>query len=262
MTELEQKIKQSEVERARRYPLLDISDNRREIRLIAEETQKYMIELNPDVKRIKIWEAIPRMVIEFIRASFTKLSRADAVKDGESSVVLGDLMELGIQYMATSDGDKFGNITPIVRCRSEFKWENISLPYRDEVPVDIANDMADEKCEGLPIQFFDTREEIKEISILAKKELENYGIIFGDNDWWVLPLVFMAFFRKTRDWLAEHKDDGEIGVEINFADLLKIAITKEGGMEEDDPVDYILSITPNQIFKKENAKSDEITESA
>jgi hypothetical protein len=259
MTQLEEQIKQSAIERERKYPLLDISDNRKEIREIAQLTQDYMVELNPDVKRIKIWEAIPRIVIEFIHASFTKLSKTDAMKNGESSLVLGDIMEIGIQYMATSDGDKAGNLTPIIRCRSEFKYENASLPYRDEVPVDIARTMEEEKCPGLPIQFYDDRETIKDISQIAIKELDNYGIILMD-EWWIIPLVFVAFFRKTKDWLLKHKDDGEIGVEINFADLIKIAITKEGGMEEGDPVDDILSITPNQIFKKDNAKGDDITE--
>lgn len=259
MTSLEEKIKQSAIERNKKYPLLDISDNRKEIREIAQATQNYMIELNPDLKRIKIWEAIPRIVIEFIRASFTKLSKSDALKDGESSVVIGDLMELGVQYMSTADGEKAGNLTPVIRCRSEFKYENAALPYNDEVPVDVASVMEEEKCPGLPIQFFDDRKTIKEISEIATKELENYGIFVMD-EWWVIPLTVIAFFRKTKEYLIEHKDDGEIGVEINFAELIKITITKEGGMEEGDPVDYVLSITPNQIFKKDNAKGDDITE--
>jgi hypothetical protein len=260
MTNLEEKIKQMGIEQERRYPLLDISNNRKEIREISEATQDYLIELNSDLKRIKIWEAIPRIVIEFIQASFTKLSKTDAKNNGESSLVLGDIMEIGIQYMSTVDGDKAGNLTPIIRCRSEFKYENVQLPFRDEVPVDIANIMIDENCSGLPIQFFDNREEIKDIATLAMKNLERFGIIFGDNDWWVVALVFVAFFRKTRDFLVAHKDDGEIGVEISFADLLKIAITKEGGIEEGDPVDYVLSIIPDQIFKKDNAKGDDVTE--
>mgnify|MGYP006990257627 CR=1 FL=1 len=56
--------------------------------------------------------------------------------------------------------------------------------------------------------------------------------------------------------------DGELGVEIRFADMLKIGVSKEGGLEDDDPVDYILYIRPDQIFKKENAKGDDITEAA
>ena len=261
MTSLEEKIKQQKIEQERRYPLLDITDNRREIREIANATQDYLGELDHNLKRLKCWDVIPRVVIEFIHASFTKLSKDDAMKEGQSSIIIGDIMEIGIQYMSTTDGDKFGNLTPFIYCRSEFKYENVKLPYRDEVPVDIAKIMASEKCEGLPIQFFDNREEIKDISENAKATLEDdYGVIFADNTWWLIPLTVMAFFRKTRDWLVEHKDDGEIGVEINFADLLKIAITKEGGMEEDDPVDYVLSITPHQIFKKDNAKADDITE--
>ena len=174
MTELEQKIQQAGVERERRYPLLAIVDNREEIRKIAQQTQDYMVELNPDVKRIKIWEAIPRIVIEFISASFTKLSKTDAVEKGSSSIIIGDIMELGVNGIATKDGDKDGNLTPFIRCRSEFKYENVSLPYMDEVPIDIAKEMREEKCEGLPIQFFDNREEIKEIS---KLQSEIMGII-------------------------------------------------------------------------------------
>ena len=44
MTELEQKVKQSRVERERKYPMLDITDNRKEIREIAEAAQDYMVD--------------------------------------------------------------------------------------------------------------------------------------------------------------------------------------------------------------------------
>ena len=263
MTELEKEIQQAAIEKARKYPLLDISDNRKEIREIAQRTQDYMIELNPDVKRIKIWEAIPRIVIEFIKASFTKLSKSDTAANGVSSVIIGDIMELGIEYLVTSDAaGKEGNITPFIRCRSEFKWENNAIPYRDEVPADIAKELREEKCEGLPIQFYDNRDEIKDISLIAAKVLEDEaGIILGvEKDWWLIPLVVVSFFRKTKEFLIEHKDDGEIGIDIDFANLIQISICKEGGMEEDDPIDYILSITPQQIFKKDNAKDDNITE--
>ena len=262
MTELEQQIQQAGIERARRFPLLAIVDNRDEIRKISRATQDYMIELDPDLKRIKIWEAIPRIVIEFINACFTKLSKTEAAENGSSSIVIGDIMEIGVDGLMTKDGDKDGNLTPFIRCRSEFKYENISLPYRDEVPIDIANQMSDEKCTGLPIQFFDNREEIKEVTKTAMDVLtRDYGIIVGEqNDWFIIPLTVVAFFRQVRKFLVEHKDDGEIGIDINFADLIKVGIVKEGGMEEDDPVDYILYIAPNQIFKKDNAKGDDITE--
>lgn len=262
MTELEQKIQQANIERERRYPLLAIVDNRKEIRDISIAAQEYMIELNPDVKKIKIWEAIPRIVIEFINAAFTKLSKSDAINNGSSSIIIGDIMELGVDGLLTNDADKDGNLTPFIKCRSEFKYENISLPYQDEISIDDANILRDEKCEGLPAQFFDNRDEIKEVTHIAMKKLENnFGIIMGESqDWYIIPLTVVAFFRKVRDYLVEHKDDEEVGIDINFADLIKIGITKEGGMDEDDPVDYVLYITPNQIFKKENAKGDNITE--
>lgn len=262
MTELEQQIKQANIERERRYPLLAIVDNRNEIREIAQAAQDYMTELNPDVKRIKIWEAIPRIVIEFINASFTKLSKKDAMSNGSSSIIIGDIMELGVDGLQTKDGDKDGNLTPFIKCRSEFKYENVSLPYMDEISIDDARILQDEHCEGLPAQFFENREEIKEVTLIAMKVLEDkYGIMMGEtNDWFIIPLTVVAFFRKMRDYLVAHKDDGEIGMDINFADLIKVGITKEGGMEEGDPVDYVLYITPNQIFKKENAKDDALTE--
>ena len=79
MTELEQKVKQSRVERERKYPMLDITDNRKEIREIAEAAQDYMVQLNPDVVRLKIWESIPRITMEFILAAFTKLDKAEEI---------------------------------------------------------------------------------------------------------------------------------------------------------------------------------------
>lgn len=262
MTELEQGIQQAQIERARRYPLLPIVDNRKEIRDISMATQDYLEELNPDLKRIKIWESIPRIVIEFITAAISSLDKSDAINNGESTIVIGDIMEIGVDGLLTTDGDKDGNITPLIICRSEFKYENISLPYRDEISADDAKILREEHCEGLPVQFFDDREIIKKISKEAIKVLAgNYGIMFGEeNDWYIVPLIVVAFFRKTRDFLVEHKDDGENGIEINFADLLKIGITKEGGFDENDPVDYALYISSERVFKKDKAKDDKTTE--
>ena len=262
MTELEQKVQQANIENQRRYPMLAIVDNRKEIREISQATQDYLVEMNPDMKRVKLWEVIPRIVMEFINASFKKLSKDDAAKKGSSSVIVGDIMELGVDGIRTKDGDKDGNLTPFIKCRSEFKYENINLPYMDEVPIDDAKIMREEKCEGLPIQFFEERETIKEIANDARIVLsDNYGVTMLEDDWFMIPLVVLAFFRQVRKYLVDHKDDDEIGIDINFAELIKIGITKEGGLEEGDPVDYVLYITPNQIFKKDNAKDDGATES-
>lgn len=260
--ELEEKIKQSNVERARKYPLLDINDNRAEIREISQATQEYIHEIEPELKKLKLWEAFPRMVIEFIKATMNELDKSEAVTKGESSLVIGNLFEIAIQYTETPDGDKYGNLTPVIRCRSEFKYEDANLPYHDEVPLNIARELQDEGYGKLPIQFYENRAVIKKICIAAWKSLDDYGLFTNESQWWILMTVVMCFFRKMKDYLIEHKDDGEVGVEINFADLLKVSITKEGGMDEDDPVDYILSIQPNQIFKKDYTKSDAVTEKA
>ena len=261
MTELETKLKQHEIDKNRRFPLLDITDNREQICKISMATQDYMIELNPDMKKLKIWEAIPRIVIEFINASFTQLQKEDITKTGVTSAVIGDIMEIGLEYMETTDADKDGNITPRIKCRSEWKYENALLPYVDDIPIDMAKIMQDEKCEGLPVQFFENREQIEKISKLAAAVLRDpYGIMVMDSDWFLIPFTFMAFMRKAKEFLIEHKDDEGIGVNINFADLINLGITKEGGIEEGDPVDYILYITPQQIFKKDNAKDDGKTE--
>lgn len=265
-TSLDEKIQQANIERQRKYPLLDISDNRAEIREIAQKTQDYIVELNPEVRRPHIWESIPRIVIEFITKAFESLKDKSVIELGEVTLTLGDITTLGVNYTTTSDADKFGNITPFCICRSEWKYENASLPYQDAVPSDIAKILEEEDCVGLPIQFYENREQIKEISVAAFKTLHtNYGIKFSaDVDdtrtWWLIPLIVLAFMRKAKEFLIEHKDDGEIGVTINFADLISFGIRKEGGMDEDDPIDYILFIEPGQIFKKENAKSDGDTE--
>lgn len=265
-TTLEEKINQANIERARKYPLLNISDNRAEIREIAQETQDYIVELNPEIKRPHIWEAIPRIVIELITATFDELKKHSVTKTGLEKVTFGDIMEMGVEYTTTSDADKFGNITPFCTCRSEWQYENISLPYQDDVPSDIARTLESEQCSGLPIQFYENREVIKSISIAAFRELHTkYGIKFSADvedtrSWWLIPFITMAFMRKAREYLVKHKDDGEIGVSINFADLISFGIRKEGGIDEDDPIDYVLFIEAGQIFKKDNAKSDGDTE--
>jgi hypothetical protein len=265
MTQLEEKIKQATVEKHRRYPLLDVTDNRAEIREISQAAQDYMVELCPSVKRLRIWEAIPTIVIEFMIAAFGELSKADAMKLGESSVIIGNLFEIKLKGMLTSDGDKMGNISPSITCRSEFKWEDKDLPYIDNIMVDQAEILREEQCEGLPVQFFEDRETIKRICTTAAGPLTNdYGITVGEHDWWLISLVVVAFFRKAKEWLINwgesHKNDDTIGVDINLADVISLGINKEGGIDEDDPVTFVLSITPQQIFKKDHAKGDDSTE--
>lgn len=261
MTELEEQINRVNTDRIRKYPLLDILDNREEIRVISQETQDYLVELNPDIVRPRIWEMVPRMVIEFVKASIKKLDREKAMNEEEHIISLGNIMNVGIEYLGFINAEgKSGNLTPIMTVRSEFNYEDKDLPYLDEVSADEAIILRDEHCTELPIQFFDDRKLIKEISDEAIKSLKKFGVIIPPDDWGVLPLIFVAFFRVTKKYLITHKDDDDIGIRINMAEVFYIKITKEGGYDEEDEVSYRIGLIPGKEFKKEFAKGDDITE--
>lgn len=253
---LEEKVKKARLEQEARYPLLDIRDSRKEIREICELASDYLLELNPEVKKPQFWELMARIPMEFLKEVFTYLNDRKTTEVGEIYLPLGNILEVGIQFTKT-DGDKEGTLNPVIRCKDEFNYKKKDEPYDDSLSVEMNQILESENhIEHLLPQFFDDREVIGKISESVKGTLSSkYGVTL--IDWTLIPTVFVAFFRKAKDYLILHKDDGECGVEIKFGDLCNIGIERFGSDEE---IDYELYVTPGQIFKKDFAKGDEMTE--
>lgn len=256
MTELDQKIEKATVEKAMRYPLVGIKDNLAEIREIGQMAQDYFTELDPEVLRPSRWEIIPQITIDFLDSVFKYLGDKKRTDVAEIYLRLGDIMTPAIEYATTKGADKDGTLNPKITIGPDMAFDKTD--YDDSITMEQAQILEADGCNHLPIQFFEDREVIKEICLELKPKLySRYGIKLMQN-WALIPLAFVAFFRCAKKWLINHKDDGECGVEINIGDYVFMGIQKEG---DDDDVEYIMYITPGQKFKLDYAKGDEKTES-
>lgn len=256
---LDDKIENAKIEKELRYPLMRVKDNLTEIRLIGEAAQDYIVKLNPEIKRPGRWEAIPQITMDFLEAVFKYLGERKRTDVSEVYLDLGNIMRASIEYAITeTNGDgKNGTLNPKIVVGSDMKLE--TSEYDDDLTFDQAEILVADGCENLPIQFFDNRKVIKEISIgLLSKLMTNSGIKITDRSWTLVPCAFVAFFRCAKKWLIDHKDDGPCGIEINVGGTVFIGIAKEGS---DDDLDYYLYITPGQVFKCDYAKGDDKTES-
>lgn len=242
--ELASKIDKETLERRRRYPLLDITDNRTEIRTISEHALKYAAELYPELESFKnsnYWEIIPRVTIELLKEVFRKLSEQRSTETGEVFYELGDFLRIGIEYGTTQDADKDGTFNPVISVKSEMVYDNmtdVNNKLRTNVPV------------------FDDINTLQELcGNVTKTLLDKYTIMI--NQWNAVLQLFVSFMRCTRDYLVKHKDDTEYGTDINLADVVDMSIEKYIGDSGDE---YVIQVAPGQVAKLEFSKSDEKTE--
>ena len=257
MTELDKKIEDATIEKAMRYPLMRIKDNLTEIRKISEMAQDYIVKMNPEIYRPGRWEAIPQITIDFLTEVFKYLGDRKRTDVAEVYLNIGDIMRVSIEYTATEGADKEGTLNPKISIGPDMDIN--TREYDDSLTIDQAEILKADECENLPVQFFEDRKVIKEISMSLKPKLyTNYGIKISDRSWTVIPSSVVAFFRCAKAWLLEHKDDGPCGVEINLGNTVYIGVQKEG-LEDEDP-EYFVYITPGQVFKLDFAKGDAQTE--
>lgn len=257
MTELDKKIEQASVEKALRYPMMRIKDNLKEIREIGERAQDYFVKLDPEVLRPNRWEPIPQITMDFLNSVFKYLGDRKTTEVAEIYLNVGNIMRVSIEYASTKGADKEGTLNPKITVGPDMDFNK--REYEDSMTIEQAETLRVDGCEHLPIQFFDDRKVIKEICMELKPKLyTNYGIKITDSSWGIIPLSVVAFFRCAKDWLIQHKDDGECGVQINLGNTVFIGVEKEG-LEEDD-VEYFIYITPGQNFKLDYAKGDDKTE--
>ena len=241
---LSDKLEKEELERRKRYPLLDIVNNRAEIRTISEEALDYFIEIYPELKEFKDsipWELMTRVTIELLKEVFEFVSSKKNTDSGEISYDLGDFIKVGIEYGKTDNAEKEGTFNPIISVKSEMMYDN---------KTDINNKLPTEKAD------FGTLVSLTEIcSKVANTLLTKFGSKITHND--MILDIFASFMRKAKQYLIKHRDDTEFGIDINLADVVDISIEKYIGDSGDE---YCIQVSPGQIAKLQFAKNDDVTE--
>lgn len=242
--ELTKKIEKEETERRKRYPLLDIVNNRAEIRMISEDALKYCVDVYPELKALydqNLWEIVPRITIELLKEVFSFVAGKKSKEAGEISYDLGEFIKVGIEYGTTDDAEKEGTFNPIISVKSEMTYDNM-VDINNKVPKDKADFGDSVVLQDICTKVTDT---------LMKKfgvKVSHYTAVLN---------LFAAFMRMTKQYLIKHRDDTEYGVEINLADVVDMSIEKYIGESGDE---YCIQIAPGQIAKLQFAKNDDVTE--
>ena len=242
--ELTKKIEKEDLERRKRYPLLDIVNNRAEIRTISEDSLKYCAEVYPELKALydqNLWELVPRITIELLKEVFNFVSSKKSKESGEVSYDIGEFLKIGIEYGETNDAEKEGTFNPIISVKSEMTFDNV-IDVNNKVPSDKA-DFGD----SITLQEICTKVTDTLMTKFGVK-VSHYNAVLN---------IFASFMRMTKQYLIKHRDDTEYGVEINLADVVDISIEKYIGDSGDE---YCIQVAPGQIAKLQFAKNDDETE--
>ena len=239
--ELSSKLEKEELEKRKRYPLLDIVNNREELADICNNTIEYCREMYKNLEQLpNVWELLCRISIE-TTMQYYKLIDSKKEKGKNVYIKIGEFMTIGIEYGETN-ADKLGTFNPIITIGPELMYYN--------------DDPDKNQLSKVPPVF--TTEEQEQFDFVAKNtqnSLKNYGIIIDSH--LAIQEIYTSFLRVMRDWLIKHKDDGEYGVDIYLGTVLDIGIAKE---DTDNGVEYIIQFAPGQSFKFDNAKSDDGSE--
>lgn len=251
---LDEAIKEANIERAQRFPLLDITENIKEIREIAQLAIPYVREMNSDLCEPEPWEFVAQSVMQVLTATFEYLNQRKSTEFREVYIPLGTLMTVAIEYGETKSGDKAGTFNPCIRVGKDMSYEFREESYNDSMSADMANDLKEIGMEYLHPMFYDTRKEMHEIFDKAAANLmAKYGVKVPDTE--SLSYILVAFFRKAKEYFIAHKDDDDgYGVEVNLGRLITMGIEKQADG------DYFIYVSPGQEFKMEHAKGDNKTE--
>ena len=251
---LDEAIKEANVDRAQRFPLLDITENIKELREISQMAQPYVKELNPELCVPEPWEFVAQATMQVIIATVDYLNKRKSTEFREIYIPLGTLMTISIEYGETKTGDKKGTFNPCIRIGKDMAYEFREESYNDAMSADMANDLKDIGMEYLHPMFYEAREQLKEIFDKAAANLAaKYGIKVPDTE--ALSYIVVAFFRKAKEYFLAHKDDdGGYGIDVNLGRLITMGIEKKADG------DYFIYIAPGQEFKMDHAKGDDKSE--
>ena len=241
LEELNKKTEQAERERNGRYQLFEIRNDLEEIRNISERTCEYAGEIYPSIAGIPEWSIIPRIVMEFITATFQFLKTKRKKGMSETFVELPNFVHFGIEFGTTEDAEKDATFNPIITVMGELTYDN-EHPENNVIP------------KAAPEMDFDTN--IQFISETANNVLKGkYGIII--EDWKSIPYIFIAFSRVAKEYLVNHKDDKGDFLTINLGNVMDMVIEKYDGESGES---YDIGFGPGKTLKMDYAKSDEESE--
>lgn len=251
---LEEATKEANIDRAQRFPLLDINTNVEEIREIAQRAMPYVREMCSDLMEPSPWEFCTQIVMQMLRSTFGYLNQRKSTEFKEVYINLGTLMKVSICYGETKSGDKVGTFNPSIEVGHDLAYEFREEPYNDAMSNDMAGQLEEIGMTYLHPMFYDVREEMKKIcETAAANIMARYGIKVTESE--SLSYVLVAFFRKAKEWLLEHKDDNDgYGAEFELGRLITMGIEKHADGS------YFIYIAPSPEFKMDNAKGDDKTE--
>ena len=239
--ELKKETEKVELERNKRYQLFEIRNNLEEIRTISEQTCTYAVELYPDIVCIPDWSLVPRIVMEYVKATYDFLKSKRTKDMRETFVDFGDFVHFGIEFGTTENADKDATFNPIITVKSELMYDNDTKngnKLKREVPdINLNNDI-EVICQG------------------AKNVLKSkFGVII--EDWRNIAYITLSFFRIAKDYLIKNKDAEGIGLIINLGEVLDLCIEKYG---DDENPKYAINFGAGKSLKMDYAKSDEKSE--
>lgn len=250
---LDEAVREAEVGRAYRYPLWDFKQNVVELREIATATQKYVHELNPDIAEPPTWEFVMQTVRQLMITAFEYLNQRKSTEYNEVSMQLGTLMTIGISYGETFEADKEATFNPWIKVGKDISYLHRAEAYNDDMSREMAKEMEDMGMTYLHPMFYDVREQMKDILKTVASIMESkYYTRIPNSD--TLSYVMVAFFRKAKEYLISHFENGEEDVEINIGRVMVFGIQKEADG------DCFIYVTPSPEIKMEHSKGDHITE--
>lgn len=242
LEELAKKREKAELDKNSRYQLFEIRNNLEEIRTMSERTCDYVVSIYPELVSIPEWSIIPRVVMEFVKASFDHL-KAKRKKDiSETFIEIDNFIHFGIEFGTTDNADKDATFNPIITTMGELLYDNTN-PDNNKISKDA------------PI--LNLTNDIEFVAISAKNVLQNrFGLII--EDWRSIVYIFVAFCRVAKEYLVKNKDNDEVGIIINIGEVIDVSIEKYGA--DDDHLEYAINFGPGKTLKMDYAKSDEISE--
>ena len=258
MTTLEEKKAEMDRLRAQRTPFWDMPESKKELRAISERAMEILYKgddaLRPDIKNPGCWELIPRIVCETFKEAFNYLVQYRSTQNNDVYLKIGNLMEIGIEYMLIPSAEKPASFNPYIRPLDELNYSKRNEPYDDLVPADLGATLRAERSEHLPISFFDSRDVLYEVTKdlistpngKSGRLATEFGMVIFD--WTLIWSCVLAFFRSMKEYVIKNKDANPeaYGIELKLGRVIEFGISCNGEPEDDD---YDIFVSPGQDFK-------------
>ena len=140
---LDEAIEQANVERANRYPLLELSENVEELSKIAEMAADYVVQMNDELMKPEPWEFVVRVVIETMEETMKYLDQRKSTEFAEIYIDFGTLFRISICYAETQQNDLNGTFNPAIRIGHDMAYDKRNESYNDAMSAKMAGELED-----------------------------------------------------------------------------------------------------------------------